>query len=59
MRVVVAGLGVQGHKRRRVAGPDFVTEVDPRNMEARHRRIEPLGSIVARQNRISQLAATP
>lgn len=40
MRVVVAGLGVQGHKRRRVAGPDFVTEVDPRNMEARHRRIE-------------------
>lgn len=40
MRVVVAGLGVQGHKRRRVAGADFVTAVDPRNAEAKHRRIE-------------------
>ena len=40
MRVVVAGLGVQGHKRRRFAGADFVTEVDPRNLEAKHRRIE-------------------
>ena len=46
MRVVVAGLGVQGHKRRRVAGADFITEVDPRNTEAKHRRIEevPVGS---------------
>jgi predicted dehydrogenase len=31
---------VQGHKRRRIAGADFVTDVDPNNMEARHRRIE-------------------
>ena len=40
MRVVVAGLGVQGHKRRRVAGADFVTAVDPVNTEAEYRRIE-------------------
>lgn len=40
MRVVVAGLGVQGHKRRRIAGADFVTDVDPRNTEAKHRRLE-------------------
>ena len=39
MRVVVAGLGVQGHKRRRVAGDDFVAAVDPVNMEARYRSI--------------------
>jgi scyllo-inositol 2-dehydrogenase (NADP+) len=39
MRVVVAGLGVQGHKRRRVAGGDFVAAVDPVNMEARYRSI--------------------
>ena len=35
MRVVVAGLGVQGHKRRRFAGADFVAAVDPVNEEAR------------------------
>ena len=35
MRVVVAGLGVQGHKRRRIAGADFVAAVDPVNAEAR------------------------
>lgn len=40
MRVVVAGLGVQGHKRRRVAGADFVAAIDPVNMEAEYRRIE-------------------
>ena len=39
MRVVVAGLGVQGHKRRRIAGDDFVAAVDPVNMEARYRSI--------------------
>jgi len=46
MRVVVAGLGVQGHKRRRVAGTDFVAAVDPVNGEAKYRAIEdvPLGS---------------
>ena len=40
MRVVVAGLGVQGRKRSRVAGPDFVAAVDPVNAEAQYRRIE-------------------
>jgi scyllo-inositol 2-dehydrogenase (NADP+) len=45
MRVVVAGLGVQGYKRRRVAGADFVAAVDPVNREAQYRAIEdvPLG----------------
>lgn len=40
MRVVVAGLGVQGQKRRHVAGRDFVAAVDPVNSEAEYRRIE-------------------
>src|ERR1700758_1837485 len=46
MRVVVAGLGVQGLKRRRVAGTDFVAAVDPVNGEAKYRAIEdvPLSS---------------
>src|SRR5262249_40065086 len=46
MRVVVAGLGVQGQKRRRVAGTDFVAAVDPVNGEAQNRAIEgvPLNS---------------
>src|SRR5258708_19628287 len=46
MRVVVAGLGVQGQKRRRVAGTDFVAAVDPVNSEAKYRAIEdvPLNS---------------
>src|SRR5262245_66676182 len=39
MRVVVAGLGVQGHKRRRIAGDDFVADVDPVNEEARYRSL--------------------
>jgi scyllo-inositol 2-dehydrogenase (NADP+) len=45
MRVVVAGLGVQGHKRRRFAGPDFVAAVDPVNPDAKYRSIGdvPLG----------------
>jgi scyllo-inositol 2-dehydrogenase (NADP+) len=34
MRAVVVGLGVQGHKRRRFAGTDFVCSVDVRNTEA-------------------------
>jgi len=34
MRVIVVGLGVQGHKRRRFAGADFVAAVDPVNREA-------------------------
>jgi scyllo-inositol 2-dehydrogenase (NADP+) len=40
MRVIVVGLGVQGHKRRRFAGPDFVAAVDPVNREAEYRRVE-------------------
>ncbi|MBS0245080.1 MAG: Gfo/Idh/MocA family oxidoreductase [Proteobacteria bacterium] len=45
MRVIVAGLGVQGYKRRRVAGADFVASVDPVNAEAQYKRVEdvPLG----------------
>ena len=40
MRVIVAGLGVQGYKRRAVAGADFVASVDPVNTEADYRRLE-------------------
>ena len=40
MRVVVAGLGVQGHKRRDVAGKECVATVDPVNPEAKHKRLE-------------------
>jgi scyllo-inositol 2-dehydrogenase (NADP+) len=40
MRVVVAGLGVQGHKRRRIAGDDFVAAVDPVNREAAYRSLK-------------------
>ena len=34
MRVIVVGLGVQGYKRRKFAGDDFVASVDPVNEEA-------------------------
>ena len=34
MRVIVVGLGVQGYKRRKFAGADFVASVDPVNPEA-------------------------
>jgi scyllo-inositol 2-dehydrogenase (NADP+) len=37
MRVIVIGLGVQGNKRRRFAGADFVAAVDPVNAEAEYR----------------------
>lgn len=40
MRVIVVGLGVQGHKRRKFAGPDYVASVDPVNPEADFRRVE-------------------
>ncbi len=40
MRAIVVGLGVQGYKRRRFAGADFVAAVDPVNQEAQYRRIE-------------------
>src|SRR5262249_2813780 len=39
MRVVVAGLGIQGYKRRRIAAGDVVADVDPVNQEARYRSI--------------------
>lgn len=46
MRVVVVGLGVQGHKRRAVAGADVVATVDPVNAEAQCKHLQevPLGS---------------
>lgn len=45
MRVIVIGLGVQGYKRRKVAGQDFVAAVDPVNHEAKYRSVRevPLG----------------
>jgi predicted dehydrogenase len=39
MRVVVAGLGVQGHKRRRFAGADYIASVDPANTDADYRSL--------------------
>lgn len=39
MRVIVAGLGVQGYKRRKFAGKDFVASVDPVNPEVEYRHI--------------------
>jgi scyllo-inositol 2-dehydrogenase (NADP+) len=40
LRVIVVGLGVQGHKRRRHAGADCVATVDPFNPEADFRSVE-------------------
>lgn len=40
MRVVVAGLGVQGQKRKAVAGKEVVATVDPVHPEAQYKRIE-------------------
>jgi predicted dehydrogenase len=34
VKVIVAGLGVQGHKRRAAAGADYVASVDPVNAQA-------------------------
>lgn len=39
MKVIVAGLGIQGYKRRKYAGNDFVASVDPINKEADYRDI--------------------
>lgn len=39
MRVIIVGLGVQGNKRRRFVGDDFVASVDPYNSEADFRSI--------------------
>jgi len=40
MRVIVVGLGVQGHKRRAVAGDAVVAVVDPFHAEADYRAVE-------------------
>lgn len=40
MRVIIAGLGVQGRKRLAVAGKEAVATVDPFNAEANFKRIE-------------------
>jgi predicted dehydrogenase/8-oxo-dGTP pyrophosphatase MutT (NUDIX family) len=40
MKVIVIGLGVQGHKRRRYAGTDVAATVDPVNPEADYRLVE-------------------
>ncbi|MFQ5955529.1 MAG: Gfo/Idh/MocA family protein [Kiloniellales bacterium] len=40
LRVIVAGLGVQGRKRQRIAGADVVATVDPVVAEADYRQIE-------------------
>jgi predicted dehydrogenase len=40
MRVIVVGLGVQGEKRRRFAGADYVASVDPFKAQAEYRCIE-------------------
>jgi scyllo-inositol 2-dehydrogenase (NADP+) len=40
VRVIVVGLGVQGAKRRRVAGADFVAAVDPVNADAEFRNLQ-------------------
>ena len=39
MKVIVAGLGIQGYKRRKHAGKDYVASVDPLNKEAEYRKI--------------------
>ena len=39
MKAIVVGLGVQGKKRRRIAGADFVASVDPMNPDADFRDI--------------------
>jgi predicted dehydrogenase len=40
MRAIVVGLGVQGYKRLKFAGADFIAAVDPVNAEAQYRRLE-------------------
>lgn len=39
MRAIVVGLGVQGYKRRKFAGADFVASVDPVNPEADYKSV--------------------
>jgi len=44
MRAIVVGLGVQGHKRRKFAGADYVASVDPVNPEADYKSVEDVPS---------------
>ena len=39
MRAIVVGMGVQGHKRQKFAGSDFVASVDPLNQAANYRTV--------------------
>jgi predicted dehydrogenase len=40
MKVIIVGLGVQGQKRKAVAGTDVVSTVDPFHTDANYKRIE-------------------
>ena len=40
MRIIIAGLGVQGYKRKLYAGSDYIASVDPINSEAEYKQIE-------------------
>jgi len=40
LKVIVVGLGVQGHKRRAAAGADYVASVDPANAQADFKSIQ-------------------
>lgn len=40
MKVIVVGLGVQGHKRRQFAGADYVCSVDPVHPEAEYKTVQ-------------------
>lgn len=42
MRVIVVGLGIQGNKRRRFAGADYVAAVDPVNPQANFKTLRDL-----------------
>jgi predicted dehydrogenase len=44
MKVIVLGLGVQGYKRRKVAGKDVVATVDPFNPEATNKSLDEISS---------------
>jgi scyllo-inositol 2-dehydrogenase (NADP+) len=55
LKVVVVGLGIQGQKRRRVAGADFLAAVDPVQADAHYRDI----SDVPLSNYDAALVCTP
>jgi scyllo-inositol 2-dehydrogenase (NADP+) len=40
MKTIVIGIGVQGRKRKSIAGPDLAGTVDPVNSEADYKRVE-------------------